>query len=337
MRRILRGSLGLHREQHEGALKSADILHAVIRDAEDRTVGFLILRGLSNPNDSIELMRIVVTKKGRGYGKRALSLIVKWCFEVCHAHRLWLDVRAHNARAQHVYEGQGFVREGVLRECVKVGDTYHTLHVMSILREEYEAGAGQIPAVGLRRDADRSAEEGQKMNHEFTMIKPDERYLDEIRAYRQSFLDAGDEFHGDCALQHFDDPLEWLKYNRSLENHERMESSWITFDQYLYIRKSDEHIVGMINYRRTDDEKLADYAGEIGFSVRPTERNKGYAKAMLKSCLGKCSDRGISSVTLTCNRENMASKKAIIACGGTFERNSTEDENIERYTLRTTN
>ena len=132
------------REQHEAALISADVLHALILDAENHNVGFLILRGLTNPNDSIELMRIVVTKKGMGYGTRALSLIVKWCFDVRQAHRLWLDVRVQNVRAQHVYEARGFVREGVLRECVKVGETYQTLHVMSILRGEYEAGLGRL-------------------------------------------------------------------------------------------------------------------------------------------------------------------------------------------------
>ena len=65
------------------------------------------------------------------------------------------------------------------------------------------------------------------INSELILMKPDERYLDEVRAYRQAFMDAGDELHGDCALAHFEDPLEWLKYNRSLENHEIEESSWV--------------------------------------------------------------------------------------------------------------
>lgn len=172
------------------------------------------------------------------------------------------------------------------------------------------------------------------MNVEFILLKPDEKYIDDISAYRNEFISSGDEFHGDCALHHFDDLLEWLKYNHSLENHEITGSSWIEFDQYIYIRKNDDRIVGMINYRRTNDVKLADYAGEIGFSVRPSERNKGYAKAMLKHCLEKCAERGINRAILTCSKENIASKKTIIACGGTFERISFEDANIERYMLR---
>ncbi len=175
------------------------------------------------------------------------------------------------------------------------------------------------------------------MKDEFLLIKPDEKYLTDILAYRQEFLDAGDEFHGDCALRHFNDPNEWLKYNRSLENHEMTGSSWIEFDQYIMIRKSDERVVGMINYRSTNDEKLADYAGEIGFSVRPFERNKGYAKAMLKSCIKKCSEHGIRSAVLTCNKDNIASKKTIIACGGIFERNSIVNPNTERYIIQLNN
>ena len=174
------------------------------------------------------------------------------------------------------------------------------------------------------------------MDSVFSLRKPDEKCLTEIRAYRQEFLDTGDEFHGDCALRHFDDPAEWLKYNPALENHEITESSWSDFDQYLFFRESDGHVVGMINYRRTEDRKLADYAGEIGFSVRPSERGKGYAKAMLKNILAKCAERGIQSTILTCNGENDASKRTILACGGTFERISTEDEHTERYVIKTT-
>ncbi len=168
------------------------------------------------------------------------------------------------------------------------------------------------------------------------LVKPAAEYAEEIRAYRQEFMDTGGEFHGDCALQHFDDPLSWLSYNRALENHEIAASSWTAYDQYLCVRADDERVVGMINFRRTDDAALGEYAGEIGFSVRPSERRKGYAKAMLKECLSKCAARGIESAVLTCNRANQASRRTILACGGAFERNAHGDEGMERYLLKTT-
>jgi len=172
------------------------------------------------------------------------------------------------------------------------------------------------------------------MNCDFSLVKPDETYLTAIGEYRRDFIASGDALgHGDCALQHFDDLAEWLAYNRALENHENFESSWKEFDQYLYVRKGDGRVIGMINYRRADnDEKLADYAGEIGYAVRPSERGKGHAKAMLAQCLARCFECGIAEIVIACNKDNTASKRVIAACGGVFERGSAEDQGVERYT-----
>ena len=125
--------------QHINALADADILHLLVKNIAGEYVGYVILRGLSSPDDSIEFMRLVITAKGFGYGKSVLSLIKKWCFEVRKAHRLWLDVRENNYRAQHVYQSQGFRREGIFRECVKVENSYESLVVMAILAQEYHA------------------------------------------------------------------------------------------------------------------------------------------------------------------------------------------------------
>jgi len=123
-------------DEHESAIMDANVHHLIFTDSAGDNVGYAILRGITDTNDSIELMRIVITKKGKGYGNLAISLIKKWCFEVRKAHRLWLDVRENNLCAQHVYKRQGFRREGVLRECIKIGDEYQSLVVMSILSYE---------------------------------------------------------------------------------------------------------------------------------------------------------------------------------------------------------
>ena len=124
-------------EQHEKALEDKDILHLLIKDTDGSNVGYAIVKVLENLNNSIELMRMVITKKGCGYGKKSISLIKKWCFEIKKAHRLWLDVKESNLRAQHVYSTLGFIKEGVLRECVKDGNNYQSLIVMSILSHDY--------------------------------------------------------------------------------------------------------------------------------------------------------------------------------------------------------
>lgn len=79
----------------------------------------------------------MVTEKGKGYGKEALRLVKQLAFEELGAHRLWLDVKKQNVRARHVYESEGFVVEGVLRECLKAEAGFESLVVMSMLRDEY--------------------------------------------------------------------------------------------------------------------------------------------------------------------------------------------------------
>ncbi len=58
-------------------------------------------------NCSIEFMRIVVTDKGKGYGRATVSTVKRHAFDDLSAHRLWLDVKAHNTRARAVYEKAG--------------------------------------------------------------------------------------------------------------------------------------------------------------------------------------------------------------------------------------
>jgi RimJ/RimL family protein N-acetyltransferase len=100
-----------------------------------------MLAGHNKPNQAIELCRIVISEKGKGYGKAALRLIQKLVFKDWQAHRLWLDVKDFNTHALQVYQSVGFVREGVLRECLKTDLGFESLIVLSILRQEYEERA----------------------------------------------------------------------------------------------------------------------------------------------------------------------------------------------------
>ncbi len=125
-------------EQHIQAFSNPNVAHLMIETAaEGRAVGYAILNGLENPNQSTELQRITVVEKGQGYGKEAIRLIEQWVFEELATHRLWLDFKDYNLRGKHVYESVGFTVEGTLRECLKIGDTFESLVVMSVLRSEY--------------------------------------------------------------------------------------------------------------------------------------------------------------------------------------------------------
>lgn len=125
-------------DKHKKALDDKDILHLIIEDrTSNKLIGYIIIAGLVNPNNSLELMRITIADKGKGYGKESFKIIKKWAFMVFGAHRLWLDVKVNNLRAFNLYKKQGFLVEGTLRECIKGENEYESLHVMSILKREY--------------------------------------------------------------------------------------------------------------------------------------------------------------------------------------------------------
>lgn len=100
-------------------------------------LGFVILAGLTSESRSIEFMRIVVQEKGQGYGRETVRAVERYAFDTLSAHRLWLDVKAHDTRARALYEKEGFRHEGTLRECLVGPEGFESLVVMSMLEHEY--------------------------------------------------------------------------------------------------------------------------------------------------------------------------------------------------------
>lgn len=72
----------------------------------------------------------------------------------------------------------------------------------------------------------------------------------------------------------------------------------------------------MINIRLTLNNRLREYGENIGYSIRPTERRKGYNKINLYLGLLICQQYGIKEVMLDADKENIASWKTMEALGG---------------------
>ena len=131
------------RTQHEAAVRFPDFRHFIVEAGDAlEPVGFVILVGCRSPHKSIELKRMVIQSKGQGLGRACLRLLKKIAFEDLRAHRFWLDVKTHNVRAKALYDKEGFVEEGRLRECVRTDDGYESLVVMSLLESEYATRCG---------------------------------------------------------------------------------------------------------------------------------------------------------------------------------------------------
>lgn len=127
-------------EFHTRAMADPDHAYLVGLAPDGRIEGFAILRDVENPQHNTCLKRLAVRVPGSGFGKPFLGDVIAWVFENTETHRLWLDHIITNDRARHVYEENGFVREGISREAYALpGGSRIDLAVMSILRREWLA------------------------------------------------------------------------------------------------------------------------------------------------------------------------------------------------------
>ncbi|OGH91392.1 MAG: hypothetical protein A2479_01625 [Candidatus Magasanikbacteria bacterium RIFOXYC2_FULL_39_8] len=64
---------------------------------------------------------------------------------------------------------------------------------------------------------------------------------------------------------------------------------------------------------------MREYGGHIGYSIRPSKRKKGYGTHMLALALKKTKRFGLKKVMITCDEDNVGSRKIIQASGGILE------------------
>ncbi|MBO5109339.1 MAG: GNAT family N-acetyltransferase [Clostridia bacterium] len=158
--------------------------------------------------------------------------------------------------------------------------------------------------------------------------RPSDDYAAQITEYRREFLDVGDSMDGCGSLRQTEDAMEYIRSCRIKENIATVPTHLVPGTQFFLIRKSDSKIIGMLQVRHYFNEYLEKYAGHIGYSVRPSERRKGYAKQMLHMALPFCLELGIRRVLICCLEDNMGSERTIRANGGVYE--STVENNGRR-------
>ena len=163
--------------------------------------------------------------------------------------------------------------------------------------------------------------------------RPIKEYESEALAFKKEFIDNGEQtINGSELLDQMDSYDEWLKSVSDNTSQETVNPSWVVTDTYFAFDEN-ERLVGIIDLRHELKGFLKDF-GNSGYSVRPSERRKGYATEMLRLIIERAAEIGLGKLQLSVERTNEPSVKTILKNGGKYERSFTfEGEDADVYMI----
>ena len=170
---------------------------------------------------------------------------------------------------------------------------------------------------------------------ELRLVLPTLEYGEQVMAFKQECLDIGSSMDGCGPLRRSNTAAEWLEDALSDTDPATLREGRVLATNFITVRQSDNTLVGMLQVRHTLNDYLRQFGGHIGYSVRPSERRKGYATEQLRQGLLWCREElGLDKVMITCYDTNEPSRRTILKAGGIYEGTAPEPDTgrkLERY------
>ena len=157
-----------------------------------------------------------------------------------------------------------------------------------------------------------------KATESIRLLKPTHLLQEAALDYRQEHFDAGEYIiNGSALFDKTPDYSQWLEKVCANSCADTVDPNWVLTDTFFAVRGSDSRIVGIIDLRYQLNEFLQNL-GNCGYSVRPSERKKGYATEMLRQVCHIAKEYGLPELKLSVEKGNAASIRTIEKNGGIF-------------------
>lgn len=153
--------------------------------------------------------------------------------------------------------------------------------------------------------------------NDLRLVAPALIHREEVKKYVSETLELDGKVSGDGSVSRFANYEDWLEYENIKHSKETTPSNKVPAHTYFFMK--DDEIIGLVNIRYELNDTLIKIGGHIGYSIRPKYRNQGFGKLQLQHALIKCKELNIKKVLITCDKNNFASSKVIMACGGILE------------------
>jgi predicted acetyltransferase len=142
-------------------------------------------------------------------------------------------------------------------------------------------------------------------------------------AYRDSFIQSVHEFQAEGRQLNYDlndltnDFGAFVQSLRDQKDRSKLKPGRVPASDFWLIDKNE--FIGRLSLRHELNQFLLKMGGHIGYEIRPSSRKQGYGTEILRLGLEKAKQLGLRRVLVTCDEDNIGSKKIIEHNGGKFE------------------
>lgn len=148
--------------------------------------------------------------------------------------------------------------------------------------------------------------------------------------FRQEFFDFGEQvINGSALLDRIPSYADWLAQVQANACAETVSDGWVRTEVFFAERVEDGRLVGIIDLRHELNDFLRDF-GHSGFSVRPSERCRGYGKRMLQLLCERADAIGLPHLQLAAEESNTPSLRIIEALGALPQRSFAHENRPAR-------